>query len=38
MVIGFVCVEYINKTDIDLKLIDKVLKDKQKVFETLLSL
>lgn len=37
-VIGFICLEYVDKTKANVDVIDKVLKDKQKVFETLLSL
>lgn len=37
-VIAFVSLEFINKELADVNQIDKILKDKQKVFETLLSL
>ena len=38
MVIGFVSVEYLDKNNADVKIIDKVFKEQQKVFETLLNL
>lgn len=38
MVIGFLSVEYINKQNVDITIIDKVLKGQRRVFETLLSL
>ena len=37
-VIAFVCVEYIKKQDARTDLVDKIFKDKQKIFETLLNL
>ena len=37
-VIGFVCVEYIEKENARPDLVDKVFKEKQKVLETLLNL
>ena len=37
-VIGFVCVEYIKKENARPDLVDKVFKEKQKIFETLLNL
>ena len=37
-VIAFVCVEYIKKQDAKTELVDKIFKDKQKIFETLLNL
>lgn len=38
MVIGFVSVEYLDKGNADTQVIDKVFKEQQKVFETLLNL
>ena len=38
MVIGFVSVEYLDKSNADAHIIDKVFKEQQKVFETLLNL
>ena len=37
-VIGFVCIEYIKKESAKPDLVDEVLKEKQKIFETLLNL
>ena len=37
-VIGFVCIEYIKKENAKPDLVDEVLKEKQKIFETLLNL
>lgn len=37
-VIAFICIEYLSDTEIDLEKIDRVLKDKQKIVESLLSL
>lgn len=38
MVIGFVSVEYLDKNNANTQIIDKVFKEQQKVFETLLNL
>lgn len=38
MVIGFVSVEYLDKRNANVQIIDKVFKEQQKVFETLLNL
>lgn len=38
MVIGFICIEYIDKNKSNRELVDKILKDKQRAFEVLLSL
>lgn len=37
-VIAFICLEYLSSTTIDIDKVDKVLKDKQKIVESLLSL
>lgn len=37
-VIAFISIEFINKVPLDITKIDRILKDKQKVMETLLSL
>ena len=37
-VIGFVCIEYIEKENAKPELVDKVFKEKQKILETLLNL
>lgn len=38
MIIGFVSVEYLDKTKANTKIVDEVFKEEQKVFETLLNL
>ena len=38
IVVGFVCIEFMNKDKVNLAKIEKVFKDKQVVMETLLSL
>ena len=37
-VIGFVCIEYVEKENARPDLVDKVFKEKQKILETLLNL
>lgn len=37
-VIAFICIEYLNNSAVDVNKIDRVLKDKQKIVESLLSL
>lgn len=38
MIIGFVCAEFLDKANADIRTIDKSLTSKQQVFETLLNL